>query len=184
MNNSLVMVTGDHSFPMGEHDIYRSESGAFEEFFRVPLCLWWPNHWSSAHLTQTAHTQMDIAPSILNWIGVNQPNPFQGRPIDLNPVPDPNPVAKSHSIHAEKNLLFQPYGGRWFVSVRYPTKYIYHAQTGWEGVFDLASDPTETTNLASKPQGWQMLNQFREDVAHLYLNQRLIDDNRLHPPKE
>lgn len=188
LNNSLVIVTGDHSFPMGEHDIYRSESGAFEEFFRVPLCLWWPNHWSSAHLTHTAHSQMDIAPSILNWIGVRQPNPFQGRPIDLNPVSDPvsdpDPVAKSHSTHADKNLLFQPYGGRWFVSVRYPNKYIYHAQTGWEGVFDLASDPTETTNLASKPHGWRMLRQFREDVARLYINQRLIDDNRLRPPKE
>ena len=180
LNNSMVIITGDHSFPMGEHDIYRSESGAFEEFFRVPLGLWWPNHWNTAHRTETAHTQMDIAPSILNWIGVNLPNPFQGRPIDL----DQHSTPKNHAIQPDKKLLFQPYGGRWFVSVRYPNKYIYHAQTGWEGVFDLASDPRETTNLAANPHGWRMLDQFRDDVAHLYFNQRLIDDNRLRPPTE
>ena len=35
--NSLVIITGDHSWPCGEHGITINGNGYYEEFFRIPL---------------------------------------------------------------------------------------------------------------------------------------------------
>lgn len=185
LQNSLIFICGDHSFPMGEHGVYRSESGAYEEFFRTPLMVWWGDRFRNERRGGRAFTQMDIAPTILDWIGFPDTHPFQGSPISFNRekisvVDSMQPIQGS----SHPGILFQPYGGRWFVSVRYPMKYIYHAQSGWEGVFDLRLDPAESKNLAGYPRGWSWLPEFRQDVSRLYMNQRLIESNRLRPPQE
>ncbi len=178
LENNLVIICGDHSFPMGEHGVYRSESGAYEEFFRTPLMIWWSGRIPGERRTGRAITQMDLAPTILNWIGYEPAHPFQGSVIPMNLKS--TKFLPSDSVPC---ILFQPYGGRWFVSVRYPMKYIYHAQTGWEGIFNLGADPQELQNLAGYPSGWNLLPDFRKDIARLYLNQKLIESNCLRPPE-
>lgn len=185
IHNSLIFICGDHSFPMGEHGVYRSESGAYEEFFRTPLMVWWGDRLRGERREGRAFTQMDIAPTILDWISHPAAHPFQGLPIPLNPESQSEHSSNPSISGAEfPGILFQPYGGRWFVSVRYPMKYIYHAQSGWEGVFDLLKDPHEKHNLAGYPGGWKWIPEFRNDVARLYINQRLVETNRLRPPED
>lgn len=166
--NSIVVVTGDHSFPAGEHDSFYNEHGFWEENFRTPLVILWPGHLKPREIRDGAFCQLDIAPTLLELLGISASNHFTGRSIISGSGDRP--------IH-----LIQPYSGPYLCVMRYPLKYVRGERNGDEYLFDLKRDPTESHNLIEEFRGNAALQAFDKDVDYITRNQLLIERNRIWP---
>jgi phosphoglycerol transferase MdoB-like AlkP superfamily enzyme len=137
--NAIVIITGDHSFPVGEHGFYHNETNAYDESFRVPFLMIAPGLVSPERVRDVPYSQLDIAPTIIDATGVHPDRThFMGRSI----LEQPRTVAPVY--------LVQPYAGRYLGVVEYPLKYVLNLQTGQQRLFNLTSDPRELTNLDGK----------------------------------
>ena len=108
--NSVVIVTGDHSFPLGDHGITGNEVGFYEESFLTPFLLLWPGHVAPQRLRQP-HSQVDIAPTLVDLLGLPPVlSHFQGASM-LDPGDAPaahlshpalqRPLPRRHSLPVE-----------------------------------------------------------------------------------
>ncbi|MBN1589118.1 MAG: sulfatase-like hydrolase/transferase, partial [Pirellulales bacterium] len=166
--NSIVIVTGDHGFPAGEHDSFYNERGFWEENFRTPLLILWPGHLEARTIGEGTYSQIDIAPTILELAGISASNHFTGRSILSDRGDRP--------IH-----LIQPYNGAYRCVVRFPLKYVHGRRGGDEYLFDLDKDPGERRNLIEEYRGSRELESLRGEIGYIDRNQLLIDRNRIWP---
>jgi phosphoglycerol transferase MdoB-like AlkP superfamily enzyme len=168
LKNSIVIITGDHSFPVGEHGLYHSERGFYNEFFKVPLLILWKDKLRPQRIKKRSYSQVDISPTILDLIGVKTSNHFQGV-----------------SIFKKKKVLqylVQPYSGKYLSIVDYPLKYVFHEKSRTEYLFDLEKDQGESENLISLILSGEIKKKvdfFREKLGYFYVNDILIEENRV-----
>jgi len=69
--DTIVMVTGDHGEEFMENGFWGHNSGFSEQQIRTPMVLWIPDEKPMVVNTATSH--MDIIPTILPLMGVNNP---------------------------------------------------------------------------------------------------------------
>ncbi|MCL2154520.1 MAG: sulfatase-like hydrolase/transferase [Leptospirales bacterium] len=166
LKNSIVIITADHSFPMNEHGVYNNEVCFYDETFRIPFLIIWDGVIKPERVAGMVFSQIDIGPTIMDMLGISEGNH--------------NMIGTSIFDRNDKRkvYLIQPYNGMFLEVVDYPLKYIFHAKTGKEYIFDLKKDPMEKINLISKSSD-ETITRLRDSLAAIYLNQRLIDENRI-----
>lgn len=172
LRDSLVILLGDHGYPAGQHGVTSNEVSYYNELFRVPFLVLGPRVEPFRNAT-IAYSQLDIAPTLARWLGVARANAFTGVPMPF----------RSEDVPTEQHWipLIQPYDGTYLVSMRYPYKYVKNVTSSEVLLFDLKSDPEEKTNLAP---GWgsrEPLPELAAELSRIYLNQRLLDEDRLIP---
>ncbi|MBN2435926.1 MAG: LTA synthase family protein [Spirochaetes bacterium] len=166
LKNSIIIISGDHSYPLGDHGIVGNENGYYEESFRIPFLVLHKGNIKPVTLDKTAFSQLDIAPSICDLLAIeNESNAFQG--ISFFSFP-----GTTHPIP-----LIQPYSGRYLSIVVHPWKYIYHHRTGREYLFNLDNDPEENNDLSSKKEYSQKKEDLRKHLKTIYINQTLLEKN-------
>lgn len=166
--NAIIIITSDHSYPINEHGISFNENGFYDESFRIPFLILWKGKIAPQRISDCAHSQVDIAPTILDLAAIHGgPNSFIGKSLFLKNGPY-NPV-----------YLIQPYNGTYLQSIRYPHKYIYSRKTGEEYVFNLILDPAEKNNLIRQIPA-DLLTRMRKDLETIYFNQHILDMNALY----
>lgn len=176
LRNSLVLLFGDHGYPTGQHDFTSNEISFYDENFRVPLLVVGAKVEPFTNTT-IAYSQLDLAPALLEWLGLTQAVPFQGVPIAFRAADLPR---TQHWIP-----LIQPYDGGFLMSVRYPYKYVRSLNLEDEWLFHLEEDPHEDTNLLSTwGEQREPLPTLVRDLSGIYLNQRLLDENRFVPGRD
>ena len=125
LSNSIVLITGDHSFPVGEHGYYDNESGFYNEYFKTPLLIWGKG--IGCGTSHEIHSQLDIAPTVLELLGVSAKVHFRGRSLFSG---------------ADRYVpLVQPYAGSCLGVISFPYKYVYRNRGHEEYLFDLGKDP-------------------------------------------
>jgi arylsulfatase A-like enzyme len=168
LENTIVIITGDHSLKLTEERMGRTKTGFWEESFRVPFLILWEGRLAPQRLPGP-FSQVDIAPTILDLAGiVKVKNHFVGRSIWA-------PPRKGY-----RNYLTQPYYGRCLGVIEYPYKFVRNMLSGDEYLFDLAADPAEKDNLIGKG----LLDEeraLRDGIRAIFLNQKILDENRLWP---
>jgi hypothetical protein len=170
LRGALIIITGDHAMPMGRHGSTHNEVGFNDDSFRTPLLMLWPGRLAPRRITNRAHSQMDIAPTVLDLLGLGGvEHHFQGVSMLRR--------AEQHPIY-----LVQPYSGRYLIVVRYPHKLVYHDRTNREILYDLRRDPDEQNN-GIKDADPELLARLRADLKAVYLNQLLLETNALWPPR-
>lgn len=164
LKNSLVLILGDHSFPVGEHGSYNSENGYYNEYFKTPLLMLWKSK-LGPKIINTLRSQVDIAPTILEFLGISSDNHFIGQHLTKSPAQDV--------------YLVQPYAGG-FVGTITPKnqKYIYHEKTQKEYLYDLNNDPQESSNIIGSLNATE-LKLYRNKASVIYLNDYLIKNNSI-----
>jgi hypothetical protein len=139
-----ILVASDHSWPIAIHEnnIY-NERGAYEENFRIPLLFVPPSSGRAQFSTDTIVTerfsQMDIFPTVLNLIGLDQPH-LLGESFAPWLLASQEPL---RSGPKRTKILIQPYGGGFISVVRYPEKYLFDVLGKRYSIFDLEKDPGE-----------------------------------------
>lgn len=170
LSNSVVFLLGDHSFPMGEHYNYYNEIGAYEESFRTPMLVIWPGRLPAGKVETVPASQLDIAPTVLDMAGIRTTTHFLGTSL----------IGPSAAVPRDIPLL-QPYDGRYLCTIRFPWKYVLHLRTNREFLYNLTSDPQEDTNLLHSYRGTPLLASLRDSSKLFFLNQYLIEQNRIWP---
>jgi phosphoglycerol transferase MdoB-like AlkP superfamily enzyme len=164
--DAIIIITGDHSFPVDEHGRHYNQLGSYEEIFRTPFLMIWDGHLSPQRV-ETPFSQNDIAPTLLGMLGIQQPGCMLGTSV-LGGAP--------HSV-----FLAQPYDGTHLGVIEFPFKYVRELRTGAERLHDLRRDPHEDHNVAADVENTATLARLRHNVGALMFNQKLMQEDRIWP---
>lgn len=138
LDNSVIIVTSDHGEGLGERERspYGHGTTLYQEAIRIPLLIYDPTPFTYANLE--FGTQIDIAPTILQRLGLPVPSSWQGTSLVQPPVPRTtfHQTALSTPVYA---LVHYTPETTW--------KYIQGPRKNREELYDLTADPGERTNL-------------------------------------
>lgn len=167
LENTIVVVTGDHSFPRGDYSTY-NQYGFYEENFRTPLAIVWKDHIKPQLIKDVAYSHIDIAPTLMDLLDIDTENHFIGESI-FSPN-DRKPV-----------LLSQPYDGLYLSSVKYPYKYAKSMGSNKEYLFDISKNDGEQFNLIKDKSMISITEELKRSLNDYYVNQTLVEYNRIWP---
>ena len=169
--NTLVMFTSDNG-PTGVRGLeslarFAATGGLkgmkgmfFEGGIRVPMIAWWPGTITAGTSTQEITTFWDVLPTFAELIGRPELAIGDGRSFAS--------VMLGEGGMPRERVLYWAVGDR--QAVRYGDwKWVHHPNKGKSDfLFNIAEDPNELTNLASKhPDVMLRLQQMADDaVAH------------------
>jgi hypothetical protein len=163
-----MVVSSDHSWPIPIHknNIY-NERGAYEENFRIAMLFVPPSSRKDQFSTGTVVTQrfsqMDILPTVLNLIGLDQEH-LLGESFA------PWLLASRSSERSDPRrtkISVQPYGGGYISAVRYPEKYVFDVLGRSYTVFNLEKDPREESpSIHSGGEHASLIKEFFQPGAN------------------
>jgi len=139
LDDALLVVTGDHGDQLGEHDTYAHANSTWEPALRIPFVMIDFGGGLPTFPPQAVTSQADIAPTILQALGMPVPETWQGTPLQ--------------TVKADRVTFFQ----EGFATGLYDTaapgsvyKYWrdWHAQQ--EHVFRIDTDPDEQRDLVTR----------------------------------
>ncbi len=131
----IVVGLSDHGEMLGEHALWEKRK-FYEGSARVPFFLRAPNLWPAARRRENVNT-IDLFPTLCAAAGLAAPADLDGR--------DLAPLLEGRGAGWE-NETFCQYGRDEFMLKRGNLKYLTFGEKGPDVLFDLASDPGESTN--------------------------------------
>ncbi len=139
-DSTLFVVVGDHGDAFAQHGYFGHAQTLYEETVRVPLVVVHPQLEVAHRRRDTLGQQIDIAPTILQLLGLDAPAEWQGRSLFAADRPN-------------RAYLFTGMIHYLFAVVEGDRKYIFDATTNRRECYDLRADPTEQHNLALQSAG-------------------------------
>ena len=128
--NTIVVITGDHSFPNGRNGSFFNEKGASEDNFKVPFVLMLPKELKDKFsIKKHSTSHVDVMVSLFNLVGIKQ-----------------NEFAHGSSIFENRKdplVLVQPYNGEAIKIISEDKKYIWFSKNNilLKGKLDNDSSP-------------------------------------------
>jgi arylsulfatase A-like enzyme/Flp pilus assembly protein TadD len=143
LENTLVVIVGDHGEAFGEHREYGHSIFCYEENLRVPLIFYNPRLFPEGLTVKSRINLIDIVPTLLEMYGMDIPSEVQGR--SFAPVLDGKEEKRGRSFYVEsmygkESLGWAPLTG--IIDAGY--KYISLPEPE---LYDLSADPLEKNNL-------------------------------------
>jgi N-acetylglucosamine-6-sulfatase len=158
--NTIVIYMGDNGFQFGEHGLIDKRT-AYEASIKVPLLIWKPGHNPKNKVISEAVANIDIAPTILDLVGISIPGNMDGQSF--------KPLMDGENVVWRKELLYEYYWER-----NYPYTPTTHAlltdrykfiryQGIWDldEFYDMQKDPDETRNLINDENYQELIESHR-----------------------
>ena len=142
LQKALIVFTSDHGEGLGEHGESTHGYFIYQSTLHVPLIVHWPAgpRRLARDRVDDAASLLDVAPTILDAIGVKRPPEMRGRSLM---APGPGEEVYSESVYARNH-----FGCATLRSLRMGNyKYI---DAPRPELYDLSSDPGELRNLYSQ----------------------------------
>ncbi|MEM9062240.1 MAG: sulfatase-like hydrolase/transferase [Pseudomonadota bacterium] len=138
--NTVVIFTSDHGEMLG-HKGFWAKSTMYEDAARIPLIVAGPGI-ATGHRRDDPVSLIDLAPTITETVTSDTPaKGFSGRSL-LGPAdPDRAVISEYHDGGCPVGMTLLRWGHY---------KYVHYAQGYPAQLFDLASDPDESRNLATE----------------------------------
>jgi arylsulfatase A-like enzyme/Tfp pilus assembly protein PilF len=158
---TLTIVTGDHGESLGEHGETTHGLFAYEGTLRVPLIVYAPRV-LRPRVVDTPVRHVDILPTVLDALGVAVPEGVDGRSLmTMDDKEQDSGTNYFESLSASLNRGWAPLRGVSHGSLKY-------IELPIPELYDLASDPGETRNLAASRKAdvrtlQNILERFRSD---------------------
>jgi len=151
---TLLVVTGDHGFNMGEHDRRPGQQNLYRESTWVPLMIAGAHPRLPAGRHDAPATMLDIAPTLADLLGIREPVPWQGHSLLALAGPRALYVRNRAMVAADTpawSLVIDAVDGK---------PRLYDARTDWAGQRrDLAAlHPEIAATLAERARGAAELN--------------------------
>lgn len=142
--NTLVVFIADHGESLGEHGESTHGYFIYQSTLRVPLIFHWPAG-SDSFPTRTDEpaSLLDVAPTILQYLGLPEPAQFQGR--SLLSILHGQTSRAGEEIYSESLYAHDHFGTSSLRSLR--TGAYQYIEAPEPELYDLAHDPEETVNL-------------------------------------
>ena len=188
--NTIVIYTSDQGFFLGEHGWF-DKRFMYEESLQMPFLIRYPTAIAAGTVCDRVAMNVDFAPTFLDFAQEPVPSYMQGRsmrPILQQQDADDWEDLAYHRYWMHKDEIHNAFAHYGVTDGRFKLIYWYNepldqigAQPGdeppeWE-LFDLRSDPSELTNLASDPASAPL---FRDMLARLDQKMAEIGDRPRH----
>lgn len=169
--NTIVMYCSDQGFYMGEHGWF-DKRFMYEESFRTPLLVRWPNHVKPGSVNTDLVQNIDFAETFLAMAGIDAPEDMQGENIiplmkgETPPnwrkslyyhyyeFPGPHSVKKHEGVSEKRFKLIRFYG-----------KGVPDGEE-WE-FYDLQKDPSEMKSQYSNPEYAAEIKRLKKELLRL-----------------
>lgn len=171
--NTIVIFTSDHGELLGDHGFHTTKGCAFfEGSVRVPLIMSWPGHFHESHTSDALVQLIDIAPTLLEYAGVQCPIRMQGS--SLNGILQSNSISHRDYVFSEyfRDQTLSPhlrpnFEGSYATMIRNRRyKLIAYHNRNIGRLYDLEQDPHEFDNLWSNPK----LADIRAELMQISFN--------------
>ncbi len=159
-NNTIFVITGDH-ISGRYHEEYKTSLGSFG----VPLIFYTPGQQLPARIDYRVAQQIDVMPTILNYLGYDQPYFAFG-----------NDLFDDRADHFAVNYpgnVFQLIWDNWVIQ---------HNETNTTALYDRERDPMLQDNLVGKKDSVQSRMERKIKAVIQQHNNRMVD-NRMLPDK-
>ena len=167
-DNTLVVFLGDHGYLLGRHGRFEKHC-SFEEAIRAPLLVRFPGRVRAETETPALVEFVDLAPTVLEFCGVDCPANVQGRslaPLLRGETAEHRPhVVVEYAPNDEAAIR----DARWklvYQRGRRRREDGYDPGTPLPGptlrLYDTLADPDETSDLAADPAHAGELNRLRD----------------------
>jgi arylsulfatase A-like enzyme len=156
-DNLVVVFAADHGESLGEHDYWGHGRYLYEPSLRIPLGITWRER-IRPRTADSQATLLDIAPTLLDFCGVDVPEELPGRSWAV--------TARGGDPLAERTLCYQAHRGAvhggshdnerkrskgllWVGLIESDRKELVQVNRQYLQTFDLGADPEELRNLAN-----------------------------------
>jgi arylsulfatase A-like enzyme len=165
MDDLLVVLTSDHGEAFGDHGFFRHEHSLYREVLHVPLVFFRPGQVPSETRIKQPVTNAAIPATVMELIGVKDPNPFPGLSLARlwkNPAgADEWPYPLAEIKHEPWSLEAYPVTHGSVKSLISPKwHYIEHQKFGAE-LYDRENDVRQLRNLAKNAELRDLVAMFR-----------------------
>ncbi len=163
LDNTIFYITADHGDGLGEHGVKGHVDWLYQPQINVPLLILGD---TAFYQNQAFARQLDIAPTIIERLGLIVPSSWQGKSLLSNP-----PYTYSYHETGKNNLETK---NQKFALVQYCDsvifKYIFNQKTKTEELYELKSDPNELINLAKtdSPKLRTLQTHFNDKKYEMY----------------
>lgn len=158
---TIVLFVSDHGFLMGEQN-YWGKTNLFEKGLQVPLLVSWKGHIESGLESDALVEAVDIFPTLADLAGLEVPDYLEGN--SFKPVlQDPDRPWKSGALSQQPRGLVANLEGTSMRTQRYRYTEWVNTFTGEieaQELFDYELDPTESVNLATRPENAEILDKL------------------------
>ena len=181
MNNTYILVTSDHGYNLGHHMLPSNKFLLYEHSLRIPMLFSGPGIQKNGSFNVMG-TQVDLAPTILGFAGIDTPSQMDGRSMVSNLVTETEgPIPESVRNHLKtskpfsRTSTFHEYynQGPWQIGTRHPmddwsNTYIGVTYKGDEGDYKFAMyDPYGKQTKFTEPYMYELFN-LSSDPYELY----------------
>lgn len=167
-DNTIVIYTSDQGFYLGEHGWF-DKRFMYEESFRTPLVMRYPKEIKPGTVIEDLVQNLDFAPTILNYAGIDAPEDFQGesfRNLVAGKTTDWRDAVYYHYYeYPSVHMVKRHYG---VATKRYKLMHFYYDIDEWE-LYDLEADPAEMKNVYDDPAYATIRDDLHEKLEELRL---------------
>lgn len=164
--NTVVIVSADHGEAFGEHAMYKHAFEVWEVLTRVPLFFFGPG--MSPRKIERRRSHIDLAPTILELLGVPAPPDFQGKSLVPELFGGEPDVREPILVELAEDSHNPPRRGLVFGSWK-----LIEFEHGRFELYDLSSDPGETRNLAKERP--RELAEMKQRLTERYQSLPVVD---------
>jgi arylsulfatase A-like enzyme len=153
---------------LGEHGWF-DKRFMYEESFRTPLVMRYPKEIKPGTVIEDLVQNLDFAPTILNYAGIDAPEDFQGesfRNLVAGKTTDWRDAVYYHYYeYPSVHMVKRHYG---VATKRYKLMHFYYDIDEWE-LYDLEADPAEMKNVYDDPAYATVRDDLHEKLEELRL---------------
>lgn len=165
--NTIVIYTSDQGFYLGEHGWF-DKRFIYEQSLRMPLVMRYPAGIDKEQVLDNMVMNLDFAPTILDYAGVEIPEDIQGRSfrkVTEGETPDDwrESVYYHYYEYPAVHSVKRHYGIR---TDRYKLVHFYYDIDEWE-LYDLENDPDEMNNIINDPANKELIEELKLKLKDL-----------------
>lgn len=149
LDNALIIVSSDHGESFEHGFLGHAGPLLHNALIKVPLVVKLPGQNAARQLAQ-AVSMADVAPTILDLVGAPALPHAEGRSLRALLNGEAMPDQAVFSMTMERQSRFQAITNGHYAVIKGSNKLIWHRATDELQLFDLDTDPGETSNLAAQ----------------------------------
>lgn len=167
LDDTVIIFAGDNGYFHGEHGGMWDKRAAYEPSMRIPLIMRYPRLAKAATECEEMVLNIDLAPTILELVGVLVPDTMQGQSW----------LGVLRGRHGRKSFLYEYFqeADRKFkrptvIAVRTKQwKYVTYPldKSLTSELYNLRADPEELNNLFGNPEYSDITEQMKNELARL-----------------